>query len=277
MTQPEKLSTEKNKHSNDDRASNMPDKNNIQSKNLEFLKTKLKEAVRSNLGKFKIILPEKNHWEKWFQIELAFKLAQSDLNEVCLERKIEFNKNKSNTKDRVENDFKSGSVDIAYRPKKVRTNCYIGVELKQNKGLNGLKSLLKDIIKLHAAKKSVWDYRALFFVLLCTEDGKNNSRSKNSNLLRDLLAITPCCCEEIKFSRTHSLQAIIVYWAPVKSPTFDSFKSWYKPIKDLLEKHELSDKLMLSRKKVNSTQFKTRSKTDEAIAIATPQVTEAEN
>lgn len=141
----------------------MPDKNNIQSKNLEFLKTKLKEAVRSNLCKFKIILPEKNHWEKWFQIELAFKLAQSDLNEVCLERKIEFNKNKSNTKDRVENDSKSGSVDIAYRPKKVRTNCYIGVELKQNKGLNGLKSLLKDIIKLHAAKKSVWDYRALFF------------------------------------------------------------------------------------------------------------------
>ena len=87
MTQPEKLSTGKNKHSNDDRASNMPDKNNIQSKNLEFLKNKLKEAVRSNLGKFKIILSEKNHWEKWFQIELAFKLAQSDLNEVCLERK----------------------------------------------------------------------------------------------------------------------------------------------------------------------------------------------
>lgn len=109
----------------------MPDKNNIQSKNLEFLKNKLKEAVRSNLGKFKIILSEKNHWEKWFQIELAFKLAQSDLNEVCLERKIEFNKNKSNTKDRVDNDFKSGSVDIAYRPKKVRTNCYIGENLNK--------------------------------------------------------------------------------------------------------------------------------------------------
>ena len=216
----------------------------------------LGDVVNSNLDEFEFLSERSLGWEKWFQIEVASRLKKIGAQEVNIEHRFSFDAKKINNKHRIEQAYKTGSIDITFVPKSYRSQIgYVGIELKLADGLKGLKGVLADIVKLHASKRTEWAFRSLYFVLLYKENEDKTRQTKYDKLLVDLKKIQPTSCYAIQFERAVGFKAVVVYWDPNKggkSCDIKLYNEWFEKIKKLYAKYGLFENHVSSAKKAKS-------------------------
>lgn len=212
------------------------------SKRAQFILNSIKETVSTNHEELIFLESYKNHWEKWFQVELATTLKRKEAKDISLENSdCRFDSRKKNTPSRVQNDFKTAQIDLVFRRKLESRGKLIGIELKQAQSLQGIRPMLADIVKINALRRSDWPFRELYFVLFYYEDDK--IRRKYGELLNDLLIDETILTETMTFPGVDKLQCLIVYWesgSALEKMNIDSFQKWYSKIEDLLKKYELT-------------------------------------
>ncbi len=212
------------------------------SKRAQFILDSIKETVSTNREELLFLESYKNHWEKWFQVELATTLKRKEAKDISLENSdCRFDSRKKNTPSRVQNDFKTAQIDLVFRRKLESKGKLIGIELKQAQSLQGIRPMLADIVKINALRRSDWPFRELYFVLFYYEDDK--VRRKYGELLNDLLKDETILTETMTFPGIDKLQCLIVYWesgSALEKMNIDSFKKWYSKIENLLKKYELT-------------------------------------
>lgn len=212
------------------------------SKRAQFVLDAIKETVSTNHEELIFLSGYKNHWEKWFQVELGTTLKRKDAKDISLENSsCQFDSRKKNTPSRIQNDFKTAQIDLVFRRKLESKGKLIGLELKQTQSLQGMRSMFADIVKISALKRSDWPFRELYFVLFYYDDDSN--RRKYDALLNDLQKNETIRTETMTFSDIDKLRCLIVYWesgTSLEKMNIDSFKKWYSEIEDLLKKYELT-------------------------------------
>lgn len=220
-------------------------------KTAQYVLKLIKDIFNKNIDKFDLFSDGDNHWEKWFQIELASRLRKEKAREVKLEYRFLFDGKKKNTTFRAKKGAAKGYIDLVYRPKYASLDYYVGIELKQTKSLQGLVRLMEDVVKLRAARKTEWNFRSLYFVLLCKEP---KVRNKFVRLLEDLEAIKPITCSTLKFDRGAGFWAVVLYWDPNKyksSCDIQLYEEWFGKIEECFVKHDPENyaKIVSSSKK----------------------------
>lgn len=202
----------------------------------------IRETVTVNQEQLTFLAEYKNHWEKWFQVELATTLKRRNARDITIENSAcRFDSRKKNTPSRVQNDFKTAQIDLVFRRKLESKGKFIGIELKQTQSLQGIKSMLADVVKISAIRRSDWPFRELYFVLFYYED--DCVRRKYGELLNDLRNNETILTETMSFPGIDKLQCLVVYWesgASLEKMNIDSFKKWYSEIEGLMKKYELT-------------------------------------
>ena len=78
----------------------------------------IKETVTVNQEQLTFLAEYKNHWEKWFQVELATTLKRRNARDITSANSAcRFYSRKKNTHSRVQNDFKTEQMDLVFRRK----------------------------------------------------------------------------------------------------------------------------------------------------------------
>jgi len=103
-------------------------------------------------------------YEKWFQHELAYKLAKNGHN-VTLEKNISVNRVRS-SKDRFQ-------VDLVVRCKGQNKNVQHAIEIKvANRQTGALRAAIRDLVKVGKTKKSDWEFRSVTSIALVNSDAQ---------------------------------------------------------------------------------------------------------
>lgn len=224
------------------------------SKEAEIVKNLLGKTVNKNCKKFECLAEQGHGWEKWFQMELVACLKESGVDEVFVEKGFIYDSRKLNTVERVENEYKTARIDLSFRSENGDPRSYTGIELKLAKRSNGLKEVLKDIIKLRAIKKSDWRFDSLFFVLMC----KNQEifrESKYDKILADLRSIRPSICYRVNFNRTPGFYAIVIYWDSEWAGDLgrvESYNAWCQKVLRAFEGHDSFSGMVTSNRKIKN-------------------------
>lgn len=207
--------------------------NNELSKTAEEIMKIIGKTINQNLYQIEYLFSSNNHWEKWFQVELASRLNQSKFTGIKLEKPYYYDLRKSQ-KQCYGKTRKKGQIDIVAKVKYGKLNQYIGFELKQSNNIGGLKGVIKDINKIRTIKKSEWNFRALYFVLVykdlsCKRALYSKLREKlhSNGFIRDL---------NIQFKNTTGLYAFVLYWEEDKSNrAYESFNDWYRRVMETVK------------------------------------------
>lgn len=212
------------------------------SKRAQYVFDAINETVSRNQEQLHLLGEAKNHWEKWFQVELATTLSRMEAKDIALEySECGFDSRKKNTPNRTESEYKTAQIDIVFRRKLESKGKLVGIELKQTRSVQGIKSMLSDMVKINALKGSDWPFRELYFVLLCYEDDRE--RRKYGDLLTELTNHEQLTSALFSFESVPQLQCLVVYWEPgntIENMSIESYKKWYAEIDTLIKKYELT-------------------------------------
>lgn len=143
-----------------------------------------------------------NRWEKWLQVELAFKLQ--DFGEPEFEAIHSYDKRKKIPIKRAENS--NFQIDLQFRESRKVKSHITAIELKFNATYKGLRAVLGDLKRIAAVKD--WRFRSIIAVLVCpNQDLANNKASKYGNLIRLLQDQ-----ELAKIITKHGYSYVVIAW-----------------------------------------------------------------
>lgn len=215
-----------------------------------FIKKVIVKTVRSHKDEINFVLHSSNGWEKWFQTALATELIRNGAKEVQIEEGKDFDKNKKNTIERIDKNYKKGYIDIVFRMKKALKERFVAVELKQGNSQKKIQQVYEDMIKIRALRGSNWRYRAVCFVLLYHEKQRNNKFDKLMNELNKTVTeenLDPCV--EIDFKKyssvpeAHGLRCFILTWNAgtlQRKMTNKNYCDWFDTIQPVFNAYDIN-------------------------------------
>ena len=210
----------------------------------QFVIDIIKQTVDNNFEKLLFLQGCKNHWEKWFQIELASALNRNQAQEIAIESVYRIDIRKKNSSHRIK--YKTAQIDLEFRRRSESKGKLIGIELKQTNSIQGIKSMLSDIVKVRAIRSVEWTFREFYFVLFYYED--EIDRRKYAPLLKELLSKGNgdglISTKLLTFSGLNNLRCLILYWdagVSLNGMNMKGFQKWFtEEIKVLMKKYQLT-------------------------------------
>lgn len=199
------------------------------SKASQYLRKAIKSAVVKNKKGFQFLSDKKNHWEKWFQVELGTEIDAAEAHyDVELETQIVYDKRYSNTVGRTKEQYETGNVDLTYRCKRSKGKARIAIELKQNKDFGQcFNGMLEDVTKIRAIKGSSWNFRSVYFVFFSIKGHKEGKLKKAwINIKKSM----PESCFDIE-TCIPDLQVSVLFWESkslISKMSQDQYVKWYE-------------------------------------------------
>lgn len=140
--------------------------------NLEVVANAVSKTLRRHKGKFQTFFQGWYGWEKWFQVELAYELA--DKGEAYVEKQCTYDKKKKLPVGKLLNS--NAFIDIIFRKHNDTKGYFSAIELTVGRTKQSLRKVLSDLLKIKAIKKKDWFFRSVFVVLVFDRNYEKNTK-----------------------------------------------------------------------------------------------------
>lgn len=151
-------------------------------KHVETVCNELRKLAKERKKIFSVLHDQKRYgWEKWLQVELAFRLSAFGDPEFEVMHKY----NQLYRKPKSKANFSNPFIDLQFRADNHLKDKVTAIEIKVSETEKGLGPLLSDLIKIRAIGAAQWPFRSVIAVLAYGRDVARRE-TKFKRLLSDL-------------------------------------------------------------------------------------------
>ena len=193
---------------------------------------KFLELALSRLSKKKdqleLIGQKGNHFEKWFQLELAVSFLKNNSPEVHFEHFKRLSQTKKGPAKCAQ--YYNCQIDITYRRPNERGNKYSGLELKEGSSVANIRQSVEDVFKIRAITASKWNFRDFSFVFIYPVFAEASTQKEEYQKFMEHLHERPDFFRWQLIAGEPKWEALALIWEtslPIKSRNIDLSKDFF--------------------------------------------------
>lgn len=163
-------------------------------------------------------------WEKWLQVELAYRLSALGAPEFEVMYKYDQRVSKPKGKAKFSYPF----IDLQFRAKSHLKDRFTAIEIKVSETEKGLGSLLSDFMKIRAIGSGKWRFRSVIGILAYGRDkGSKNTKFK------DLLSALQEKGGAGKLVEGADYNFFVIGWEKglTENMTHEAYNEWFKKLR----------------------------------------------
>lgn len=193
----------------------------------KFLELALSRLSRKK-EQLELIGQKGNHFEKWFQLELAVSFLKNKSPKVFLEDVKSLDQTKKGPAKCCKNY--NCQIDITYRRPNELADRYSGLELKEGSSLADIKRSAEDLLKIKAITGSQWDFRDFSFVFIYPVSAEPSRRREEFQEFMEHLQGRPDFFRWQLTAGKSKWEVLALIWEtslPIKSRNIDLSKDFF--------------------------------------------------